>query len=229
MLYWYYQYYFCSSDVLEVYLKEFFMWSQNQNSDFQDEDQINYGVVASVATILKHGKREDLLFYTDDLFAWIVKQNYQNSKSITVRKYGIKIVQRIALILLKPRMASWRYIREKSSLALNLQTGNNGKMQNVNQNNAGANNEDENMDNNEDQDIPEQIEEIIEHLFIGLQDGDNIVRWSAAKGIGRVSARLNCSSAKDIITGIMALFNPHEGDGAWHGGCLALAELGTFQ
>jgi len=53
-----------------------------------------------------------------------------------------------------------------------------------------------------------------------------VVRWSAAKGIGRVAARLNCSAAGDIVSGIMDLFNPLEGDGAWHGGCLALAELG---
>lgn len=72
-----------------------------------------------------------------------------------------------------------------------------------------------------------QIEDVIEQLLLGLRDGDNIVRWSAAKGLGRVAARLNSSATGDIVNGLMELFSPHEGDGAWHGGCLALAELGN--
>jgi len=34
------------------------------------------------------------------------------------------------------------------------------------------------------------VEEILGALLEGLADKDTIVRWSAAKGIGRVSARL---------------------------------------
>lgn len=77
---------------------EFFKWSCCQNADLRQEDNINYGVLASVATVLKHGKREDLLPYADDLFKWIIKQNYNKSKAILVRKYGIKIIQRIGKI-----------------------------------------------------------------------------------------------------------------------------------
>ena len=51
-------------------------------------------------------------------------------------------------------------------------------------------------------------------------------RWSAAKGIGRVTGRLPQDLADEVVGSILELFSPREGDGAWHGGCLALAELG---
>lgn len=51
-------------------------------------------------------------------------------------------------------------------------------------------------------------------------------RWSAAKGIGRVTSRLNKELADDVVGSILELFNPRETDSSWHGGCLALAELG---
>lgn len=53
-----------------------------------------------------------------------------------------------------------------------------------------------------------------------------LYRWSAAKGIGRVTGRLSKDLADEVVGSILELFNPREGDGAWHGGCLALAELG---
>lgn len=51
-------------------------------------------------------------------------------------------------------------------------------------------------------------------------------RWSAAKGIGRVTGRLPKDLADEVVGSVLQLFSPREGDGAWHGGCLALAELG---
>jgi hypothetical protein len=51
-------------------------------------------------------------------------------------------------------------------------------------------------------------------------------RWSAAKGIGRVTGRLPKELADEVVGSVLELFNPRESDGAWQGGCLALAELG---
>merc|ERR1719481_1266444 len=78
----------------------------------------------------------------------------------------------------------------------------------------------------EDYDIPDSIEEVIEELLTGLRDKDTIVRWSAAKGIGRVTARLPQDLADEVVGSLIELFCPRETDGAWHGSCLALAELG---
>lgn len=77
---------------------------------------------------------------------------------------------------------------------------------------------------------------------------DTIVRWSAAKGIGRITNRLPRDFAEEIINSVISLFeediifspNDREGGGvgektaadlssvsdySWHGACLCLAEL----
>ncbi|KAG6437798.1 hypothetical protein SASPL_102728 [Salvia splendens] len=77
----------------------------------------------------------------------------------------------------------------------------------------------------EDLDVPDVLEDIIELLLSGLRDTDTVVRWSAAKGIGRVASRLTYSLADEILSSVLELFSPSEGDGSWHGGCLALGEL----
>ena len=53
-------------------------------------------------------------------------------------------------------------------------------------------------------------------------------RWSAAKGIGRVMGRMSKQLGDDVIGCVLELLNPRESDSAWHGGCLALAELGNL-
>lgn len=52
------------------------------------------------------------------------------------------------------------------------------------------------------------------------------IRWTAAKGVGRVTNRLPKDLADDVVGSVLELFSPRESDSAWHGGCLALAELG---
>ncbi|KAK2078653.1 hypothetical protein QBZ16_003493 [Prototheca wickerhamii] len=53
-----------------------------------------------------------------------------------------------------------------------------------------------------------------------------VVRWSAAKGVGRLAARLPADFAAQVVEGTVdACFGDPTADAAWHGGCLALAEL----
>lgn len=77
----------------------------------------------------------------------------------------------------------------------------------------------------EDEEIPQEIEEIIENLLVGLKDKDTVVRWAAAKGIGRITGRLPKELGDEVVASVLECFSIGEGDGAWHGGCLALAEL----
>lgn len=52
------------------------------------------------------------------------------------------------------------------------------------------------------------------------------MRWSAAKGIGRLTTRLPKEMAYDIIGALLDQFETEvDEDNFWHGGCLALAEL----
>lgn len=64
-------------------------------------------------------------------------------------------------------------------------------------------------------------------LLSGLSDRDTIVRWSAAKGIGRLAAKLQAAFADQILDSILErnLSDVATGEDAWHGGCLAVAEL----
>ncbi|KAG7458419.1 tubulin-specific chaperone D isoform X1 [Solea senegalensis] len=78
----------------------------------------------------------------------------------------------------------------------------------------------------EDFDIPEEVETVIEHLLVGLKDKETVVRWSAAKGIGRVTGRLPKELADEVVGSLLDCLSFQETDNAWHGGCLALAELG---
>lgn len=57
----------------------------------------------------------------------------------------------------------------------------------------------EEADDEEDcSDVPESIEDVIEELLVGLKDKDTVVRWSAAKGIGRVTGRLPQDLADEV-------------------------------
>ncbi|KAJ2952117.1 hypothetical protein O0L34_g4387 [Tuta absoluta] len=205
------------SDVKELYMAPFFDWACDLHSDLTDENKIYYGVLASVAAVLKHGKRDDLLPFAPKLLEWITKQNYKQHTAMLVRKYGVKIVQRIGLTFLRPRVASWRYTRGSRSLAVTL-----GSVT------AAGDTEplkDATMPDDDYQDIPQEVEDVVELLLCSLRDDDTYVRWSAAKGVGRIGARLPALAAADVAESVLTLFERNERETAWHGGCMALAEL----
>lgn len=41
-----------------------------------------------------------------------------------------------------------------------------------------------------DFEVPENLEDVIEQLLTGLCDTDTVVRWSSAKGLGRIASKL---------------------------------------
>ncbi|XP_006869675.1 PREDICTED: tubulin-specific chaperone D [Chrysochloris asiatica] len=174
------------------------------------------GVLQALAQIFKHGKREDCLPYAATVLECLNNCRLSDSNQTLLRKLGVKLVQRLGLTFLKPKVAKWRYQRGCRSLAANLKLS----TQRQNEPHSGT------PDEEEDCDVPEEVETVIEQLLAGLKDKDTIVRWSAAKGIGRMAGRLPQDLADDVVGSMLDCFSFQETDNAWHGGCLALAELG---
>ena len=116
--------------------------------------------------------------------------------------------------------------KKNESTLTEVNNNNNNKINNLEYDN---NNENNNNDDDDDMDIGEKelesLEGIIEHLLACLKDKDTVVRWSAAKGIGRITGRLPMEMANEIVSSVLLLFGPNEGEFSWHGGCLTIAEL----
>ncbi|XP_038158483.1 tubulin-specific chaperone D [Cyprinodon tularosa] len=176
------------------------------------------GVLQSLAKLFKHGKRDDLLQYAPTVLRCLEEKHLTDSSEAKLRKINVKLIQRLGLTFLKPRVAAWRYQRGSRSLAANLTVSHAAT--------AAVTPETETQEQDEDYDIPEEVETVIEHLLVGLKDKETVVRWSAAKGIGRVTGRLPKELADDVVGSVLDCFSFKETDNAWHGGCLALAELG---
>lgn len=204
------------SDAKKLYLKEMIMWSLQ----CAENDPLRHGPLAVIAAILKHSAREDVKPYIQIILDKVLQLHLNENPADLIRKFGMKVVQRIGLVLLGTKLASWRYQRTSRPISLVPNT-------NVNYNTIENVEDTKNIPlNHDDQDIPSTIEDIIEQLIQGLRDKAITIRWSAAKGIGRITARLPMDLADDVVGFVLNLFCGRESDFAWHGGCLALAELG---
>ncbi|XP_071029640.1 tubulin-specific chaperone D-like [Oncorhynchus clarkii lewisi] len=211
-------------DVKLKRLGDFLDWSLTTISQASDQTMggtvILDGALQSLAQLFKHGKRDDFLQYAPVVLQCLDQCQVAESSQATLRKLGVKLVQRLGLTFLKPRLAKWRYQRGSRSLAANLSLSQSGSTVQA------VSPDMETQSQEEDYDIPEEVENVIEQLLGGLKDKETIVRWSAAKGIGRVTGRLPRELADEVVGSVLDCFSFQETDNAWHGGCLALAELG---
>ncbi|NXB45964.1 TBCD protein, partial [Leucopsar rothschildi] len=221
-------------DVRQSRMADFLDWVlsmlSKSSSQTMEGTVIVNGMLQALAQLFKHGKREDCLPYAATVLECLDKCKLSESNQMVLRKLGMKLVQRLGLTFVKPKVAKWRYQRGCRSLAANLQAQG-APVQNQKREVAPAE-----ADDDEEYDIPGEIENVVEQLLVGLKDKDTIVRWSAAKGIGRITGRLPKELADDVIGSLLDCFSFtksccsdvsfQETDNAWHGGCLALAELG---
>ncbi|XP_071539059.1 tubulin-specific chaperone D isoform X2 [Panulirus ornatus] len=171
------------------------------------------GTLRAMGLIFKHGKREEMLPLSQNVLSRLIDCKVITCSDTHVRKLSVKLIQRIGLTFLKPRIASWRYQRGSRSLAMN-----------IHGTTPGGQDLCETVEEDEEE-VAGEIEEVIDCLLQGLKDKDTVVRWSAAKGIGRVTGRLPQEFGDEVVGAILELFSTRESDKAWHGGCLALAEL----
>lgn len=208
-------------DIKDKYLPIFFDWIIGENA--VDTSSVRSGQLAAVSAILKHGKREDLLPHAGKLLNWILASNHKELSDYLKSKFFIKIVQRLGLIFLKPRLANWRYQRGSRSLTANLSEGTTGIIELQHDAQLTASGMDEELD--ADIQVPDEIEDVVEELLQALRSPSSDIRWSAAKGIGRVTNRLPKAFGDEVVGSVIDILNPLEPHEAWHGGCLAIAEL----
>jgi hypothetical protein len=182
------------------------------------------GAAATLAGVLKHGSRAALAPSAPALAAdvYALAMCPAAARSPLLRKLAAKLAQRVGLLLLPPRQASWRYTRGASSLLQNLGGSTTSAAAAAALAPADAAAEEEEL---RAEDVPEAVDAAFEQLLTALHDSDTVVRWAAAKGVGRLAARLPGGMADEVLSSVLAMFSPTQPDGAWHGGCLALAEL----
>ncbi|ESK95004.1 tubulin-specific chaperone d [Moniliophthora roreri MCA 2997] len=193
----------------------FLEWGQATISNTTDPF-ITTGILQVLAETLKSGPgtivNSSVSHYWPLIAALDAHQNLLTNT--VVRKYKTKISSRVGLRLLpgntRSRMRG-RHLNGDTSAQVP-QPGN-------------------------DIDVPEEEEAILEQLFNALQDRDTVVRWSAAKGISRISERLPSDFAEQVLDTILGLFSIHSvatatlydvpaiAESTWHGACLACAEM----
>uniref|UniRef100_A0A4W4GJ88 Tubulin-specific chaperone D n=1 Tax=Electrophorus electricus TaxID=8005 RepID=A0A4W4GJ88_ELEEL len=193
-------------DVKQKRLGDFLDWTLAMVSEASDRTMAGTvaldGALRSLAQLFKHGKRDDFLPYAPTVLRCLDQKKLTDSSQAMLRKLGVKVLQRLGLTFLKPRLAKWRYQRGSRSLAVNL--GHSA--------------------------VAGQAED-------GRTDGRTL--FPGTNGalipcclpitpcrIGRVTGRLPRELADDVVGSVLDCFSFQETDNAWHGGCLALAELG---
>ncbi|GFR52318.1 hypothetical protein Agub_g14856, partial [Astrephomene gubernaculifera] len=208
------------------------------------------GVMQALCCAFKLGQRDRLLPFASRAWALATRlmathgslaaSSSDSSSSggggnnVLSRKLSVKLVTRIGLTFMAPRAAPWRYVRGGASLDETLRAAGSSQPASAaasTQDNDGKakDAEAQDADGEEDEDasieIAAEIEEVVEALLAALRDRDTVVRWSGAKGVGRVTGCLPRELGDEVVGSVMQLFGPTESDTAWHGGCLALAEL----
>ena len=177
------------------------------------------GICLSLCELFKNGLPKDLEEFVGPIVEKLINFEFpENIKSSGVwRKTFTKLIQRVVLVMLKPRSQAWRYkIKIRTALEKQDETK---KME-----------EEKNEIKEEKDELDYEInfdylETIIDFLINNLSDKEYIVRWSAAKGLGRLCERLTKSMVEEIFGNLFELLKDLENEYAWNGTCLCIAEL----
>lgn len=114
----------------------------------------------------------------------------------------MKIVQHVGLSLLPAKVVSWRYMRGVRSIGENLKEHS--------MNSPGPSKLEEPMSEEDEADdnfvVPSEIEDVISFLLDGLRYKCSKVRWSAAKGLGRITSRLPRIIAGEVVSSVSRMF-----------------------
>lgn len=206
------------------HLEDFKEWSIEVLNDFLVSPRNIFqtmGVLQTLVTIIKvsNADREALLRIVTPLWPSISQISKSKPSNLLLRKYLVKWWTRTGTVYMPPRVAAWRYQHGRRSLKENLSKRPSEE----------ANKSMESAQNDEGVDrfflVPDEVEDALGEVIEALTDQSTVVRWSAAKGIGRITERLPAICGDDVLDALLELFDDMEKDNHWHGACLALAEL----
>lgn len=169
------------------------------------------GILATVSHTLKAGNRKVVIGIVEEAFSNVTALSNTEELSFNSlgRKLALKVQQRCALTLLDPLRMNSIAQQTRHQKRKGVQTHSEEAVEVLALTEMGMG----------------LLPRIIDALLLGLCDIDTIVRWSAAKGLGRIAARLPSSCVEDVNNAILELLNPLQSDCGWQGACLAVAEV----
>ncbi|KAJ8691519.1 hypothetical protein PTI98_011083 [Pleurotus ostreatus] len=196
-------------------LHDFLRWSLASAQTAQDP-VLCIGILQVLCEVAKSASAEEVRTFTSDIFRLgkIIDDDAALSTNTLTRKFRTKAESRIALRLLPGKPS-----RQKGRIL--------GQMED----------EVQDEDTSDDFEVPEEVETVLEHLFESLKDKNTVVRWTAAKGVARISERLPTDFKDQVLETVMSHFAIHSiaaaslydlpavAESTWHGACLACAEM----
>ena len=219
-------------DLEQTHLEEFQQWSNQVLREYLEnptkEVILTMGVLQTLVTIVKSSTadRVTLLRFVSPLRSTMISISDANPNNLLLRKYMVKWWTRTGALCMPPRVAAWRYHRGRRSLKENLlRTRNNSTTISNGAKSENSENKPKLPEEYELFLVPDEVEDALGEIISGLTDVSTTVRWSAAKGLGRVTERLPAICSDDVLDAILELFDDREKDNDWHGACLAMAEL----
>jgi len=202
-------------------LNEFIEWGVKTIQDPLKNTNLFFifGILAVLCEIFKNGSRGDLLKYTNFVAKSVLEFTFPTylANSGIARNYRSKLAQRIGLVALKPRFQDWKYKIQVKTLFNQLPT----EKKTIDEVHS-SNTAEEEIDYDIDFSL---VELVIDHLLGYLMDKEYIVRWSCAKGIGRICERLSKEMVDDIYANLFKFFDEGDNEYSWQGCCLCIAEL----
>ncbi|KZO96931.1 TBCD protein [Calocera viscosa TUFC12733] len=193
----------------------FFAWG-SRTVKKADNVYASLGFLQVVSELLKGGTHAALSDHLSDIRQLLnhIKEEPTLMKNTLIRKYCSKISGRLAVMQLPLRNA------RKTARSIRMED---------------TQHHDEAAEELEEH-IPEAMDEHVEELVTFLQDKDTIVRYSAAKGLARISERLPVEFANQVLESILSLYDLYEdaaraqeyvpdAEGSWQGATLACAEF----
>ena len=219
-------------DLESSYLVGFLQWCREQLGA-HPSSFLSAGIYSALANIFKHGQRRSMLDKVPIILDVLQEQDDLETKkdgarTSLQRKLICKLAQRLGLTYVPVRVAAWRYQRGCRSLLENLK-GSHGSQptpeppperqshDHASPSEAGAAGAPE----EDDSYVPAEIDYIVDRMLAALSDRDTVVRWSGAKGVGRLTGRLPGHLADEVVEAVLQQFERAQGDQVVHSFCAA--------